>query len=327
MRYAAVSILFLWACQAFAQGDPVMVDGVAAYVNGEAITIGDVRDMMAPAVAEMVESRRGKELEARVRELYEDALGELIAMRLILKAYETDAKINKPAVEKHVEARVSEFIQERYQGDRQEFLKALQGERLTMEEWRRRFRERIVVGLMRNREVDSRVVVSPREVRAVYEARREEYRQPERVKLRMILVRGGTNGTDRAVREGLAGSVAGKLQAGLDFGDCARQFSEDPSSSKGGEWGEFAVTDLRPELANAISRLETGKASGVIPVDGDFYLVRVEARKPAGVVPFEDVRGTIEKELRRKESNRLLKAWIAVLEKNAHIDKVNNGTL
>ncbi len=322
MRYAAGLCLVLLLSALPGEGEPVTIEGVAAYVNDSLITVGEIKEMMAPALAEMEPARKDSEWQSRYRELYKEALEDLIATRLILGAYEADTKINKAAVEKHVEARVSEFIQERFDGDRQEFLKALQAERLTLEEWRLRLRDRIIVGLMRSREVDSRIVVSPREVRAAYEAGRDRYQRPERVKLRAILVRGGTNGTDRAARETLAKSVAGKLQAGEDFGDCARRFSEDPSAAKGGDWGWVAVPDLRPELARAIAALGPGQSGGVVEMDGDFYLLRIEEREKAGVVPFEDVRSNIEKDLRRKESRRLFQSWLQVLRKDAHIERV-----
>ena len=323
MRYAAICwtllLVALPGCAA-----PLTIDGVAAYVNDGTIMVGEVKEMIGPAVGELQQTYQGADLQARVGELYREALEDLIATRLILKAYDADSKLNKPAVEKHVEARVSEFIQERFGGDRQEFLKALQAERMPLEEWRRRLRERVIVGIMRNRDVDSRVVISPREVRAAYERNRGDYQRSERVQLRVIHIRGGTNETDRAVRKGLAESVAGKLASGADFGDLARQFSEDPSSAKGGEWGWIVLSDLRPEMAKVIAGLERGKTSGVISMDGDSYLVRVEDREAAGVVPFDEVRSSIEKDLRRKESRRLFNLWIQTLRKDAYIEIVDS---
>lgn len=318
MKQAAIG-LFLLVMVATGLAEPVTIEGVAAYVNDSVITVGEVKEMMAPALAELQHSYQGDDLRARFQALYKDSLEDLIATRLILKAYDTDTKINKGAVEKHVEARVSQFIQDRFDGDRQEFMKALQAERMPMEEWRRRLRERIVVGLMRNREVDSHVVVSPRQVREFYEQNRPRYQKPERVKLSVIMVRGGTNETDRGVRQELARSVEQKVKNGADFAQCARQFSEDASASKGGEWGWLATTDVRKELAEPLARLNRGGTSGVVTMDGDFYLLKLDDRESAGVVPYDEVRTTIEKDLKRKESRRLLDTWIQTLKKDAYI--------
>jgi parvulin-like peptidyl-prolyl isomerase len=60
-------------------------------------------------------------------------------------------------------------------------------------------------------------------------------------------------------------------------------------------------------------------------MDGDYYLVRLEDRHPAGVLPFEAVRGSIEKELRRKEIRKLTTVWIARLRKDAYIKVVEQA--
>lgn len=302
---------------------PVTVEGVAAYVNDSIVTLGEVKEMVAPAIPDLQRNYQGDELKAKLQELYKEALDDLIAVRLILKAYEADTKLNKSAVEKHVEGRVSEFIQERFNGDRQEFLKALQAERMPMDEWRKRLRERIIVGLMRGREVDSHVIISPREVRKGYENDSAKYQRPERVKLRVLLVRGSTNESDRVVREEHARSLERKLRSGDDFAELARQFSEDKSAGKGGEWGWVVLSDLRKELGLVVGKMDRGQASGVVAMDGDYYILKVDDREKAGVIPFEEVRSSIEKELRKQETRRLYALWISRLKKDAYIEVVN----
>lgn len=325
-RFGVLAFAILLALSALrVQAEAVTVEGIAAYVNDAVITVGDVKDLVAPLVPQMRETYRGREFDERYREAYGSALRDLVATKLIMKAYEADTKVNKEAVEKHVDKKVNEFIQERFDGDRQAFLKALKSERLSLDDWRKRLRETVVVGLMRNREVESQAIVSPREVRRAYEENSERYRRPEQVRLRVILVHGSTNATDRAVRAKLADEIAGRLKAGEDFADQARRFSEDGKSDKGGDWGWMDLADLRPELARAVAGTPAGSASGVIDVDGDYYLVKVEERHPAGQVPFEDVRAAIEKDLLRKETRRLFDLWIERLKKDAYIEIVKTA--
>jgi parvulin-like peptidyl-prolyl isomerase len=233
--------------------------------------------------------------------------------------------MNKEAIEKLVDKRVGELIQDRFDGNRQELMKALKKERLTFDEWRQRFRERIIVGLMRQREVESQVVVSPQAVRDTYETNKVKYSRPERVKLRVIVIHGATNETDRAVRLKLAEETAARVKAGEDFGDQARQFSEDGKANKGGDWGWVEPSDLRKELAEAATATAAGACSGVVVEEGDFYILKVEDRQAAGMVPFEEVRAPIEKELRRKETRRLLDLWIERLKRNAYVEIVKTA--
>ncbi|MEI7879476.1 MAG: peptidyl-prolyl cis-trans isomerase [bacterium] len=318
-------ILAVMALAFDTKGGAVTLDGVAAYVDDTVVTVGEVNEAIGPALPQWRQIYEGAELAAKIKEAYGEALDDLINAKLILKAYEADTKINKDGVEKYVEKKVTDFIQDRFGGDRQEFLKALREEKLSVEEWRRRMRERVIVSMMRSREVDSKVVISPRDVREIYGAHPEKYHQEEQVKLRVILIHGSTNATDSAVREASVAAAVSQLKAGADFLEMAKKLSEDGKAQQGGDWGWVETKDLRPELAAPLAGLATNSVSGVIRLDGDYYLIKLEERRPAGILPFESVRGDIEKELRRKEGRKLTAVWIARLRKDEYIKVVEPG--
>lgn len=304
-------------------GAATTIDGVAAYVNDAVITVSEVREAVAPLVPQLRQIYEGADLDARIKEVSAEALDDLINAKLILKACDADEKISKEGLDKYVEKKISEFIQNRFGGERPEFLKALKEEHLTLEEWRRRMRERIIVGMMRNREVESKVVISPKDVIKVYECTPAKYHRDEQVHVRVLLIHGATNGTDRAVREASAKSARATLASGGEFADLARRLSEDGKADKGGDWGWVDLKDLRSELASAVKTLKPGAVSEVITMDGDFYLVKLEERREAGLVPFEEVRVAIEKDLRRKEIRRLTTLWMERLRKDAYIQIVD----
>ena len=314
------------ALSAVALAEPVAVDGVAAYVNDSFVTVGEVREAMAPLVPELRDIYQGAELHGKIRETYNDVLQSLIEDKLIVRAYEADAKLNKEAMTRHVERRVNEFIEERFGGDRQEFLKALKDEHMPYEEWHRRMRDRLIVGMMRQKEVESQVVIPPREVRRIYEENAAKYQRPERVRVSVIVIRGGTNETNRADKLKVAVETLAQLQAGASFAETARRVSEEPKAQEGGDWGWLDTADLRRELAEAVRPLGFGKLSGVLSVDGDLYLVKLVGRQVAGVTPFDEARTAIEKDLRRKEAKRLHKVWIDRLRKDAYIQIVKTDS-
>ena len=307
------------------KAEPITLDGVAAYVNDTIVTVGEVNEAIAPSLPQWRQVYEGAELKAKIKESYDEALDDLINAKLILKAYDADTKINKDGVDKYVETKVSDFIQTRFGGDRQEFLKALRDETISVEEWRRRMRERVIVGMMRGREVESKVVISPKDVHEIYVANPAKFFKNEELKLRVILIHGSTNATDSAVREASVSNAVAQLKAGADFADMAKKLSEDGKAAEGGDWGWVVTRDLRPELTAPLASLPTNSLSGVIRMDGDYYLVRLEDRHPAGVLPFEAVRGSIEKELRRKEIRKLTTVWIARLRKDAYIKVVEQA--
>ena len=322
MKRIGIVIWVAATLSAVALAEPVALDGVAAYVNDSFVTVGEVREAMAPLVPELRDVYQGSELQGKMQETYDDVLQSLIEEKLIVRAYEADTKLNKEVMTRHVERRVTEFIEERFGGDRQEFLKVLKDEHMSYEEWHRRMRDRMIVGMMRQKEVDSQIVIPPREVRRIYEDNAAKYQKPERVRLSVIVIHGGTNDESRAAKLKLAVDTLAQLKAGASFAETAKRTSEESKAQEGGDWGWLDSADLRRELAEAVSPLGFGKLSGVLNVDGDYYLVKLVGRQVAGMTPFDEARVAIEKDLRRKETKRLYKLWVDRLRKDAFIQVV-----
>jgi len=196
-------------------GERVTLDGVAAFVNDAVITVGEVNEAIGSLIPQLRQVYDGAELEGKIKEVFGEALDDLVNAKLIMKAYEADTKVNKEGVDKYVEKKINEFVQDRFEGDRQQFLKALRDEHMSMEEWRRRMRERIIVGMMKSREVDAKVVISPKDVLAAYQGNPEKYHRNERVNVRVILIHGSTNEVDRVVRDASAKEALAKIRARL----------------------------------------------------------------------------------------------------------------
>ena len=318
----------LWAASflsAVALAAPITVDGVAAYVNDSVVTISEVREAMAPMVPELRELYQGAELQTKFQETFDDVLQSMIDDKLIVRAYDADTKLNKEAMNRHVERRVTEFIEERFSGDRQEFLKVLKDEHMPYEEWHQRMRDRLIVGMMRQKEVESQVVIPPREVRRIYEENAAKYQRPERVRISVIVIHGGTNDETRVAKLKLAAETLAQLKGGASFVELAKRISEEAKAQEGGDWGWLDLADLRRELIEAVKPLGFGALSGVVSIDGDFYLVKLIGRQTAGVASFDSVRADIEKDLRRKETKRLYKLWVDRLRKDAFVQVVKSN--
>ncbi len=310
-----------WAllCAGTVTATETRLDGVAAYVGDAVITISDVLEAMTPPEAGRRRPATADERERAARQAYDEALQSLIDARLIVRAFEQDKTMNRARVERYVDRRVGEIIHERFGGDQGALLEALARERITLDEWRARAREQVIVSLMRNREVESRVVVSPREVREYYEQHEAEYRRTEEVRLRMIEIPVGADGEGRRRAE----EVARRAAAGEDFAELARAHSAGDKASAGGDWGWTDPELLREELAQAARSLPVGGVSSPIEVEGDLFVIKVEDRRAGGAIPFEEIRDRIERELRQREVRRLHEEWMARLRRSAHVEVVS----
>ncbi|MEM7048595.1 MAG: peptidylprolyl isomerase [Acidobacteriota bacterium] len=124
-------------------------------------------------------------------------------------------------------------------------------------------------------------------VEAYYQAHREDFVRPERVRLRQILV---------AERE-TAEEALRRLGRGEDFGAVAQGLSGDLNASSGGFQGELARDELPPAFAAPIFALEPGEVSAIIEAEYGFHLFQVVARLPAEEVSQAAVRSEIERRL------------------------------
>lgn len=299
----------------------ILLDGVAARVNDRTITVADVLTAMEPVRRKLLDNFEGEALMERLDAAYDSALTLLVDRALILEAYEAqEQKIPEWAVDN----RVNEILHDVFNDDREALLASLTRENLTFEEWREEVREHMVVAAMRAANVDQKVQVPPLAVRRAYEAGKDGFRTPERVKLRMIVLKKAGDPKAAEAKRQQAEALRRKLVEGQDFAMLARQVSEGSQASAGGDWGWIEPAKmLRRELAEAALELEPSSVSRVIETDEEIYILKSEGRKEASVTPFDEVRQQIEKRLRAQQKERLYDAWIEQLSGGARIERVD----
>jgi parvulin-like peptidyl-prolyl isomerase len=288
------------------------VDGYAALVNNRVITVGEILAMIQPIRAQLAETYDGRELETKMEQAYQEGLDALIERALILEEF-TAMGGNLP--DRAVDDQINVMINERFKNDRAAFLEALAEDRMTIDDWREETRNRLIVNLLRRREITDRVIISPRAIRELYESRMAQYQIPEQIQLRMIVLHKGASSNDQAVKRKEAKNIREKLLAGSDFAELAKSSSEGYKAADGGDQGWMDPKKLRQELADVIAKLAPGRISEVVETEGDYYILKVEAKKNASIIPLDDVRGQIERELRKGEEERMYKAWIERLKR------------
>lgn len=86
---------------------------------------------------------------------------------------------------------------------------------------------------------------------------------------------------DPAAKEQLATQVLQRVRAGEDFGELAKQYSDDPGSKdKGGDLGWNDRFKLVPEFTDAAWKLKAGEVSDIVKSDFGFHIIKVIERRP-----------------------------------------------
>ncbi len=300
--------------------DTFALDGYAATVNDRVITVGEA--LMAARAADREILAGAADVETartRLRKNYARALRALVDQALMLE----EAKRRELKVpDRAIDDQLATIIHERFADNRTAFLKALADDRITYAQYRDQTRDQLITLLLRRDEMRRRAAVPPGAVRRAYEERREQYRVPERVKLRVIRLAGA--GLDAAARDALparARALRDRLAQGEDFAAVARAESADAHAAAGGDWSWLETDTLAPELAKALAPLSAGQLSDVVAVESDLYIVRLEARREALVKAFDEVRPDLEKQLQAEEEERTFREWMQRLEER-HFVKI-----
>lgn len=161
---------------------------------------------------------------------------------------------------------------------------------------------------------------SEADVRAFYEARREQLRRPETLRARHILLP-----AEGAEDERRARNLAMQLRTGADFEALARRFSRDSSAGAGGDLGYFPRGAMVPEFEQVAFASAPGELAGPVHSRYGWHLIRVEehraAREPDEKQALAAVRTWLERQ-RTREAGQL---GLRHLREQARIERAERG--
>lgn len=296
----------------------VAVDGYAAQVGSRIITGGDVLTLIAPDRVQLMRTMQGAELEKKMAELYDLGLQRLIENALILEEFD---HLGGALPTQAVDERVNRIINNRFENNRAAFLQALAEDGVSLSEWREGVQDQLVITLLRRQEVSERVSVSPRQVLAAYEARKDEFSKAEEAQIRLIAAKPAEEEAALATQLAELRALRSKLVQGADFAEAVKAYPEGPKADQGGELGWLAVSDLREEFKKALKEMKPGSISPVIRAPGQIYIFKLEDYHAQQAQPLSEVRDRLEKELRIADEKRIHEEWIGRLKNKYHIKK------
>jgi len=301
----AVGLLYLGGDALFGQTSAFPA---VAEVNGVTITSLEL-DQAYASIASFA-AQLGQPL-TRVQEIPMrfTALQELVDQRLMLQA----AKRERITVDKRRVEEEFNQIKDRF-GDR--FNAVLRQQGLNQASLRELIRDSLLLEEVRARK--SKVMLSEDEVRAAFDAQREE------VEVRHILIDpyadefGGD--WDGALEK--AWQIKARLEAGEDFAQLAREHSADPGSREaGGSLGYIRRADPHvPEFIEAAFALEAGEISDPVRSVYGYHIIQVTDRRMGEPErPYEEVADEYRSQLERERSEAQFAAWLAGEREKAQV--------
>jgi len=116
-------------------------------------------------------------------------------------------------------------------------------------------------------------------------------------------------------------SILKKVQAGEDFADLAKRFSEDKASKDtGGVLGELHPGSTLPEISEAMTKLKEGATSGIIKSKFGYHILKLDEIIPSKLIPFSDTKTDIMNLLLKMETEKLFTTYVEDLGNQAKIE-------
>jgi len=136
--------------------------------------------------------------------------------------------------------------------------------------------------------------------------------------LRHILVRTNEVVSEEDARRKLLG-LRERIENGADFGELAKQYSDDPSGSRGGDLGWIYPGDTVPDFERAYKSLKPMEVSQPIKTSFGWHLIQVLERRTTDV-STDRKQFAVRKVLRERKSDEAYQEWLRQLRDRAYVE-------
>ena len=302
---------------------PAIVNGIAAVVNDEPITLHDV-DTESVLVKKELE-KTGNAAESSAQKAREVALNRLIDKKLIdQKIKELNIQVSEEEVRQSIEE-----VKKQNNLSQESLVSALTAQGLTFDQYRAQFKEQLERLRLMSQEVRSKIQISPREISEYYAANPTLFGGEEMFRARQIFFKLANNPPAEEVKRvmSVAAGVLNEARSGKDFGELAKQYSDDPrAAEEAGDLGAFKKGELLPEIDETVARMQPGDISDLVITPAGLHIIKLEKRYQGSVRPLEVVKAQIEEMLYKKKSDERFTQWLDELRKSAAVEIKEGGT-
>ena len=180
--------------------------------------------------------------------------------------------------------------------------------------------------------VEAQTQVTPDDLQAYYDQHRDEFRVPEQVNVRHILIKTplpgpdgkvDTKGAEEARKK--AEDVLKQIKAGGNFAELAKKYSEDPGSAKnGGSLGWIGKGRTVPEFEKAAFSLPKGGTSDLVQSSYGFHIIHVDDKQDAHLKTLDEVKDQIQSVIKQQKAARAADSLASALltqARTAGLDK------
>ncbi|MDD2338017.1 MAG: peptidylprolyl isomerase [Geobacteraceae bacterium] len=288
---------------------------IVAKVNGTPIT----REELERATKFMLaQSQNKKELTAEEKKKADsDVLDQLISAELL---YQAGKKLPIADINNLVETQMKQGKTKFPSTEAYE--KALKASGLSEKDLEEFARKEIYINNLIEKDIASKISISDDQAKKFYDNNSDKFKQPETVHASHILIGVDPKSTaeEKSKAKEKAEALLKRAKAGEDFAALAKTNSTCPSAPQGGDLGSFSKGQMVPTFEAAAFSLKPGEISDVVETQFGYHIIKVIDKKPAGTVPFSDVKTEIVNYLKIQKIQQSISELVEKLRKVANVE-------
>ena len=294
-----------------------VVDRVICVVNSDAVTLYELDEAEAYTLYEAKQQPPTGEERVAFRD---KVLAGIIEKRLQIQQAERE-KLTVEDAEMRVE--IDEIQKKLGAKTDAEFEAMVKAQGLSVEGVKKRLREQLLVERMKRRKVSLRISVTEEDIDQYLNANREKLETGLSFEARHVLflptAGAGEDGWQAARQR--AEDVYTRVMGGDDFGELAREFSDDTATAKnGGRLGILKRGELAPDIEKAILRLSPGEHSSPFRSDVGYHLFELESKETLAGEQLGQARNQIRDILYKQKYDVRLNEWLVEIRGKAIIE-------
>ena len=165
--------------------------------------------------------------------------------------------------------------------------------------------------------------VTDEDAKKFYDGNPTDFQNPDTVKASHILFLVNKDDSEEVVKQKQAAAqkAADRAKKGEDFTKLAKELSEEPGAKEsGGDLGFFSKDRMVPEFAEVAFKQNPGEISAPVRTQFGWHVIKVTEKKPAGTVPFEQVKEQITSYLKGTKQREAVQTVLKGLKDSSKIE-------
>ncbi len=183
-------------------------------------------------------------------------------------------------------------------------------------------RQQLSVRELVQKDIAQGISVSDDEVHGYYESNPEQFKAPEQVRARHILVKVDPKADEKAkdAAKKKIDDILTEAKGGADFAEMAKKHSEGPSGPNGGDLGFFSRGQMVKPFEEVAFSLKPGEISGVVQTVYGYHIIKVEEKREPQTISEKDVKEQVRQYLQAGKVQGAVSERVNALRKEGEVE-------